>query len=116
MRYSSFMPAERDRTTVTNAEAAIKNAQRVRATHRRRTTVGSSAREDDLAIGLERLAQAMKPIRSEIARFPYGPQTDTAEANREKLRNLSKQIQGERRRLWKMQDPKLRGAQSDDPA
>ena len=58
----------------------------------------------------------MKPIRSEIARFPYGPQTDTAEANREKLRNLSKQIQGERRRLWKMQDPKLRGAQSDDPA
>ena len=57
------------------------------------------------AIGLERLAQAMKPIRSEIARFPYGPQTDTAEANRQKLRNLSKQIQGERRRLWKMQDP-----------
>ena len=36
------------------------------------------------AIGLERLAQAMKPIRSEIARFPYGPQTDTAEANRQK--------------------------------
>ena len=113
MWYSSFMPAKLDRTTVTNAEAAIKNAQRVRATHRRRTTVGSSAREDDLAIGLERLAQAMKPIRSEIARFPYGPQTDTAEANRQKLRNLSKQIQGERRRLWKMQDPKLRGVKDD---
>ena len=93
---------------MTNAEAAIKNAQRVRATHRRRTGVGSAAREDDLAIGLERLAQAMKPIRSEIARFPYGPQTDTAEANREKLRGLSKSIQGERRRLWKMQDTRRR--------
>lgn len=108
------MPAKIDRLAVSNAEAAVANAQRVRSLHRRRTPIGSSSREDDLAIALERLAQAMKPIRSEIARFPYGPQTDRAERNRQKLRALSRSIQGERRRLWKMQDPKLRAKKEAD--
>jgi len=107
------MPARIDRTAVSNAEAAVANAQRVRALHRRRTPIGSPAREDDLAIALERLAEAMKPIRSEIARFPYGPQTDRAERNRQKLRSLSRDIQGERRRLWKMQDPSRRAKKED---
>lgn len=110
------MPAKLDRAVLNNADAAIKNAQRVRAAHRRRTPVGSAQREDDLAIALARVAEAMRPIRSEIARFPYGPQTDAAEANRQKLRNLSRALQGERRRLWKMQDPNLRGAKPDAPA
>ena len=44
----------------------------------------------------------MKPLRSEIGRFPYGPQTDEAEANRERIRQASDALQRERRKLWKM--------------
>ena len=48
------------------------------------------------------LKRAMRPLRSEIGRFPYGPQTDEAEANREEIREASTAIQRERRKLWKM--------------
>lgn len=85
------------------AHAAVDNARRVRAYHRRRTETSSQQRKDDIEIALRRLREAMKPLKSAIGGFPYGPQTTTAEANRELIRVASEEIQKERRKLWKMQ-------------
>lgn len=102
MWYASLMPKHLDEKLIKDARAAIANAQRVRRFHRRRTETDSQQRKDDIEIALARLKEAMKPIRSERGRAPYGPQTDEAEADREKLRELSEAIQAERRKLWKM--------------
>lgn len=85
------------------AWAAVEFAQSTRHFHARRTDKGTKQREDDLRTALDRLAGAMKPLRQEIARFPYGPQTITAEENRQAIRDASKALQAERRKLWKMQ-------------
>ena len=104
MWYDSLMPTELPNDAIESAEAAVAFAQQVRRFHRRRTNRLSSQRERDIELALERLKEAMLPIRSEIGRFPYGPQTDLAERNREKIRDASKQIQSERRKLWKMKN------------
>jgi hypothetical protein len=83
-------------------EAAIEYAQQVRKLHRRRSQKNSKQRLDDILMALERLKEAMVPIRSEIGRFPYGPQTDAAEARRQQIKDCSASIQSERRKLWKM--------------
>jgi hypothetical protein len=44
----------------------------------------------------------MKPLRSQIGKFQYGPQTTVAEENREAMRLASEAIQRERRKLWKL--------------
>lgn len=98
------MPAIRPATELDAAQAAADNAQRVRAYHRRRTEKGSLQREQDIEIALDRVREAMKPLKSMIGQFPYGPQTDTAEANREEIREMSLALQRERRKLWKMKD------------
>lgn len=85
------------------AEAAIEHAQTVRAVHRRKTGKGAPQREADLRLALKRIKDAMAPLRSMIGKFPYGPQTDRAEANRERIYDLSRSLQVERRKLWKMQ-------------
>lgn len=97
------MPAYLDPKIVHDAEVAIENARRVRAAHARRSGRGTPRREADIRIALERLKAAMKPLRSEIGRFPYGPATETAEQNRKTIVRLSSDIQKERRKLWKMQ-------------
>lgn len=84
------------------AELAIKNAQEVRAFHRRRTERGNRQREHDLILAIKRVKSAMRPLRSEIGKFPYGPQTDQAAVNRQLIREASKALQRERRKLWKM--------------
>lgn len=88
---------------IKDAVAAVANAQRVRAFHRRRTQTDSQQRQDDIGIALARLKEAMTPLRSEIGRFPYGAQTDEAEVARDRIREASHNIQVERRKLWKMQ-------------
>lgn len=97
------MPAHLDPKITHDAEAAIENAKRVRAAHARRSRRGAPQRESDIRIALDRLKVAMKPLRSEIGRFPYGPDTDAAEQNRKIIVALSADIQKERRKLWKMQ-------------
>lgn len=80
----------------------MKFAQQTRNYHRRRTPKNSPQREQDLRLAVERLREAMRPLKSEIGRFHYGPQTDAAEANREAIREASAALQRERRKLWKM--------------
>lgn len=85
-----------------HAEVATAYAQEVRQHHRRRTEKRSRQRQADIKLALRRLKEAMKPLRSEIGRFPYGAQTDEAEARRAAIREASAAIQRERRKLWKM--------------
>jgi hypothetical protein len=97
------MPAKLPVDILDAADRAIENAQRVRRFHRRRTERDSVQRKTDIVVALQRLKEAMRPLRTEIGRFPYGPQTDSAEANRGAIRERSAAIQSERRKLWKMQ-------------
>lgn len=102
MWYDSFMPAVLPKDAMQAADAAVAFARQVRKFHARRTNVGSSQRRKDIDLALDRLRDAMLPLRSEIGRFPYGPQTVEAEHNREAIRCASQAIQCERRKLWKM--------------
>lgn len=103
MWYASFMPTELPEDTIETALAAVAFAQQVRRFHARRTDKKSSQRASDIKLALSRLQNAMGPLRSEIGRFPYGPQTTLAENNRQVIRDASDAIQRERRKLWKMQ-------------
>jgi hypothetical protein len=102
MWYASSMPAVLPVHLIETAEAAVANAQNVRRFHGRRTQKGSKQREKDIALALKRLREAMDPVRSAIGKFQYGPQTETAEANRQRIREASRTLQQERRKLWKM--------------
>ncbi len=99
MWYASSMPQELPKDAIENADASVAFAQQVRRYHRRRS---STQRGSDISAALERLRQAMAPLRSEIGRFPYGPQTEEAQANRQIIREASAAIQKERRKCWKM--------------
>lgn len=96
------MPAILPKRDIEVAEAAVVFAQAVRRTHRRRSNKTSAQRNADIEMALERLKEAMRPLRSEIGRFPYGPQTSAAEENRQTIRRTSDAIQRERRKLFKM--------------
>ena len=96
------MPEKLDKNILDAADAAVRNAQDVRRYHRRRTQRRSSQRKTDIAVALQRLKEAMAPLKSEIGKFPYGPQTTEAEKNRQLIRKASDAIQAERRKLWKM--------------
>jgi len=96
------MPEELPKNMMEAADAAVLYAQQVRKHHARRTAIASPNRKHDLDLAIQRLKEAMAPLRTEIGRFPYGPQTPLAEANRQKIRDASKAIQRERVKLWKM--------------
>lgn len=98
------MPSELPKDTIDAADAAVIFAQQVRRIHRRRTNKRSEQRSSDIELALTRLKEAMAPLRTEIGRFPYGPQTDAAERNRDAIREASERIQRERRKLWKMKN------------
>lgn len=88
------------------AHLAVKNAQEVRALHRKRTEPGDAQRQNDLKMAFQRVKLAMRPLRSEIGKFPHKPQTAQAEKNRERIREASEALQKERRKLWKMIHPR----------
>lgn len=90
-------------TELDTARAAVRNAVNVRNHHKRRTRRGDEQRETDIAIALDRLKDAMKPLRRAIGQFPYDDDTEAAFEKRNEIRDLSAEIQGQRRRLWKMQ-------------
>jgi hypothetical protein len=96
------MPQTRPDDLLDAAQAAVLNARRVREFHARRTEKTSKQRIQDIVIARERLLDAMKPLKSIIGGFPYGPPTEVAEANREEIREVSRALQAERRKLWKM--------------
>lgn len=102
------MPTKLPAKDMDYARLAVENARRVRSFHRRRTDKRSPQRKNDILVARDRLKEAMKPLKSEIGRFPYGPQTDAAEENRQAIRDMSNAIQSERRKLWKMLDPRDR--------
>lgn len=102
MWYDPSMPAKLPPNLIENAEAAVAYAQQVRRYHARRTDRRSGQRAADISLALERLKEAMEPLRSEIGRFPYGPATATADRNRQAIRDASAAVQAERRKLWKM--------------
>ena len=102
------MPKELPKDVIAAAEAAIVFAQQTRKLHRRRTQVQSDQRQRDIEQALTRLRDAMAPLRSEIGRFPYGPQTTVAERNRQRIRDASTDIQRERMKLHKMMSPQAR--------
>jgi DNA-binding NtrC family response regulator len=86
------------------AELAVQSAQETRRYHRKRSEKGDPQREADLGMAMERVRAAMKPLRSEIGRFPKQPHTATVEARQNKIRAASRALQSERRKLWKMID------------
>lgn len=96
------MPAILPEQAVNEARLAVQNAQEVRTYHRKRTLRGDSQRQLDLSLAYKRVHTAMKPLRSHIGKFPYGPQTEIAANNRQIIREASAALQKERRKLWKM--------------
>lgn len=83
-------------------EEAIAYAQRVRAYHRRRTSKSSPQRRTDVEVALDRLARAMRPIRSEQGRFMFLNPTEQRRRQQERLFNVSHRIAAERRKLLKL--------------
>ena len=102
MWYASLMPKILPQEGLDTAYAAVDYARSVRAMHRRRSARGSAQRETDIQLALDRLKDAIAPLRSVIGSFPYGVQTEEAERNREAVLAASDAIQRERRKLWKM--------------
>jgi hypothetical protein len=96
------MPEKLPEDDLEAAERAVAYAQQVRTYHRRRTERRSTQRAADIEVALKRIKEAMRPLKSHIGRFPYGPQTTTAEANRAAIYAASLALQRERRKLWKM--------------
>jgi type VI protein secretion system component VasF len=96
------MPQKRPDAELDAANAAVLNAIRVREFHARRTERNSRQRAQDIELALERLRDAMRPLKSMIGAFPYGPATEAAERNRDEIREASEKIQRQRRKLWKM--------------
>jgi hypothetical protein len=87
-----------DAVIVEEAEDAIEYALSVRKLHARRTRPGSRQREVDIRVALNKLALAMYPIRRKAAMFVYlnSPLS-------EEIKEISRAMQRERRKLWKMQ-------------
>lgn len=81
---------------------AVEHAKSVRRFHARRTVRGSRHREDDIIEARRRIAEAMKPLRSWMGRHPYMPQTAMIEQLDDQVRALSRDLQRQRRKLWKM--------------
>lgn len=87
---------------VAEANKAIEYAQSVRKAHARKTKRGSPQRGTDIKIASDRLYEAMKPIRRQVARLPYQKQVEGAD----ELRAASEGLQRERRKLWKLKPKK----------
>jgi hypothetical protein len=101
MWYDSYVPHQLPTEALKEAHAAVVFARQMRRYYARQDR-DPERRAADLKKAMDRVREAMRPIRGEIGRFPYGPQTTRAEANREEIRKASEALQRERRKLWKM--------------
>lgn len=86
------------------ASMAVQNAQEVRSYHRKRTDRKDRQRNADLNLALDRVKAAMKPLRSEIGRFPKYQRTTSNVERKRIIKSASLSLQKERRKLWKMID------------
>lgn len=93
---------ELPKTTLETAAEAVACAQATRRYHARKTDPKNEERQAEIEASLGKLRAAMKPLRHEIARYPYGPQTASARAYRDALAAASQALQRERRKLWKL--------------
>jgi hypothetical protein len=93
---------------IKEAELAVKHAQEVRLFHRKRTQRGDAQRRTDLTIAYDRVREAMHPLRSESGRFAHQARTPATVKRHERIREASKALQRERRKLWKMMTPEER--------
>lgn len=89
-----------------SAESAIKLAQDVRIHHRKRTRPSHQQRRTDVRYARTKLTGAMKPIRAGLGRIPYEQPSEGFRERQSELRVMSKRIQVERRKLWKLQNGK----------
>ena len=87
---------------IASAWAAVAAAKRVREHHRRRTDKRSKQRAQDIEVALNRIRDAMAPLRSYLGRFPYVPQTEVTRIEYDDVSDASRALQAERRKLWKM--------------
>lgn len=83
---------------LTEAKRAVEFAQSVRKAHARKSKKGTKRREKDIQVALDRLKTAMKPVRHQMSRMPYLPET----VDKKGIREASASLQRERRKLWKM--------------
>lgn len=89
---------------IIQAERAAAYARRVRRLHARKTRPGSQQRETDIKLALDELAKAMAPIRRRLGQLPH----ERGALNVEGMRDASKLLQIERRKLWKMRRKRKR--------
>jgi hypothetical protein len=89
---------------IAEADLAVQAAQEVRDFHRKRTARDDVQRVADIEIALERIKNAMRPLRSEIGRFPKQPPTTNNLERQGRIREASLALQRERRKLWKMKN------------
>jgi hypothetical protein len=87
---------------IKTAKLAVQHARDVRAYHRRRSERGSVQREFDIKEACERIQRAMKPLRTWQGKAPYMAQTELNLKFDAQVRQVSDQLQRERRKLWKM--------------
>lgn len=72
----------------------------------RRIPKGHANREYDIQQARERLRRTMKPLRSFLGAAPWQTQTEIHQELTQRVFAASKQLQSERRKLWKMQQRK----------
>lgn len=87
-------------------EKAIAQAQDVRSYHRKRTRIGHPQRNTDILHAMQKVQAAMRPIRSALGRAPYQPLNETSRSETDELKAMSKRVQAERRKLWKLRGGK----------
>lgn len=83
-------------------ESAVKGAQSARRKHARKTKRGDERRERDLKEAAENIQKAMKDLRPIIARMPWQTYSEARERTNDQVRRVSKAMQIERRKIWKM--------------
>lgn len=103
MWYDAYMAQHPIEADLKAAFAAVRHARDVRKYHARRTRKGSEQRETDLSEALTRLRVAMAPLRSYLGTVSYKRQSHAHQAITDNVYEASKEIQSERRKLWKMQ-------------
>ena len=86
------------------ADSAVQVAKDVRKYHAKRTKVGSATRNQDIMRAVGQVQAAMRPIRSALGRAPYDDITPDSEKRLEELREASRRLQVERRKLWKLRN------------
>lgn len=87
-----------------NVWESIDNSRATRRALRRSTTKGDKTRRAALLQAYRALKMAMKPVRREIHRTQYEPQSDY----RLSVLRMSEELRRERRRVWKMLQPSKR--------